>query len=404
MQCRVVVVLALVAACSARDEAAPSHETLPAPPRRAPEPTVATPPNAPAPPPAPSPAPASKTAARADRIELTFMGDIMFGGYFDDHYDPQEVELHDPLADIDALIASDLPFANFETTITRKLPNGGKDHDGKGHKRFVTIPERVAILPRHHITTVTLANNHQFDNDLKGLTETPEILRELGIQFIGAARTEAPRFRVETLEVKGWKIGFIPATTELNHRPRPTAPMIAFTESPTLAKELVPLIQAARADHDLVIVQVHWGIQYSDVPEKWQVAAAHAFIDAGADAVIGHHPHVLQAIERYRGGLVAYSLGNFVFPNGKEPVRQTGILRLGFTAKPDAPRACLDTAAFHPAMQDRQPITHPVPASGKLMKIIEQRLFALSAARPFATTWRVDGDRFTTEPACARPK
>ncbi len=337
--------------------------------------------------------------ARAARIELTFTGDINFGGYFDDHYDPQEVESYDPFTEVDSLLQSDLIFSNLETTITRKLPNGGKSHDGKGNKRFVTIPERVALLPRHHITTVTLANNHQFDNGPKGLVETVEILHELGITAIGAARTEAPRFKVETVDVKGWRIALIVGTTQLNSRPRPeTLPLIPFVDPKGLAGELVPLVTAARKDHDLVVVGVHWGVEYQDTPEKWQIDTAHALVDAGADAVIGHHPHVLQGIERYRNAVIAYSLGNFVFPNAKEPIRQGGILRLGF-AKP-ASSACLELAAFHPTIQIRPPLTHPIPATAKLQTLVAERLFRLSSTKPLATKWRIEQDRFLTDAAC----
>jgi poly-gamma-glutamate capsule biosynthesis protein CapA/YwtB (metallophosphatase superfamily) len=333
------------------------------------------------------------------RLELTFTGDLMFGGYFDDHYDPQVVEKNDPLVDMDAALVSDLPFGNLETTITRTLPNGGMGHQGKGNKRFVTLPERVAILTKHHFALVTLTNNHQNDNDVLGLTETPKILDELGLKYVGAARTEAPKFRVETVDVKGWRIGIIPATTELNIGQGAKAPMIAYAKETELKKELVPLVEQARKTHDLVFVVVHWGVQYQDVPAAWQVDAAHAFIDAGADAVIGHHPHHLQAIERYKAGVIAYSLGNFVFPNAKDVIRQTGVLRVGFAKK--AP-TCIDLLAFHPAVQIRPPITHPIPAKGKDLEMVAKRFFALSAAKPFATTWTLDGERFIAPTGCPK--
>lgn len=251
--------------------------------------------------------------AKAAKLELAFVGDLMFGGYFDDHYDPQFVEKHDPLVDIEAKLAADLTFGNFETTITRKLPNNGGPHDGKGNKRFVTLPTRVAVLARNgRFDAVTLANNHQLDNDVPGLVETPVILTELGLKYVGAARKDRnDRFIVENLDVKGWKVGFIAATAQTNRSPlRDPGPHIAYVPAPALKNQLVPVITAARASHDLLVVQIHWGQEYEDAPARWQVDTAHAFIDAGADIVIGHHPHVLQGIERYKGGVIAYSLGN----------------------------------------------------------------------------------------------
>ncbi len=336
--------------------------------------------------------------AKAARIDIAFVGDLMFGGYFDDHYDPQLVEKDDPLVDIEKHLAADLAFGNLETTITRKLPNNGGPHDGKGHKRFVTLPERVAVLTRNQrFHAVTLANNHQLDNDVPGLVETPKILDELGLKYVGAARKDRDaRFLVETIEVKGWRVGFVVATAQTNRTPlRDPGPHIGYVPAPALKNQLVPVIEAARASHDLIVVQIHWGQEYEDAPARWQIDTAHAFVDAGADAVIGHHPHVLQGIERYKGGVIAYSLGNFVFPNAKERVRDTGVLHLGF-----AGTKCLDAIAFDPAIQIRTPITHPIPAIGAARKEVGTRLATLS--KPFSTVWDVSGERFTAPSACVQ--
>jgi poly-gamma-glutamate capsule biosynthesis protein CapA/YwtB (metallophosphatase superfamily) len=336
--------------------------------------------------------------ARAARIEIAFVGDLMFGGYFDDHYDPQFVEKHDPLVEVAHLLKADLAFGNLETTITRKLPNNAGPHDGKGNKRFVTIPERVAVLTRdRRFHAVTLANNHQLDNDVLGLTETPKILDELGLGYVGAARTSGDKFRVETIDVKGWKVGFVAVTTQTNRTPFKDGPHIAYVPAPAMRNAIAPIVEGARANHDLVIVQIHWGAEYQDAPLRYQTDAAHAFIDAGADAVIGHHPHVLQGIERYKGGVIAYSLGNFVFPNAKERVRESGVLHLSFT---HGSRACLDAIGFDPTVQIRQPITHPIPAKGAHRASIAKRLSTLSTA--FATKWDVTGDRFTAPAACTK--
>jgi len=389
----------LVLACSGSDE----HARAPA------VPPSSTPPP---PPPAAAPAPADAALASADapaappppakapRVELAFVGDLMFGGYFDDHYDPQVVEKHDPLVDIAPALAADLAFGNLETTITRKLPNNGGPHDGKGHKRFVTLPVRVAVLARdRRFHAVTLANNHQLDNDVPGLVETPQILDELGLRYVGAARAQRDqRFVVEPLDVKGWKVGFLAATAQTNRTPlRDPGPHIAYVPAPALKNQLVPVIEAARGAYDLIVVQLHWGQEYEDAPARWQIDTAHALIDAGADAVIGHHPHVLQGIERYKGGVIAYSLGNFVFPNGKERIRNTGVLHLGFAA---GARPCLDAIGFDPAVQIRTPIMHPIPATGAAREEVATRLATLS--KPMATRWDTSGPRFTAPAACPR--
>ena len=229
-------------------------------------------------------------STRAARIELTFTGDVMFGGYFEDVYGPLLSEVHDPLVEVASLLASDFALANLETTITRKL-----DLPGKGHKRFVTIKERVAPLVRHGIHAVTLANNHLYDNRARGLVETPALATELGLAVFGAARAEPPGVRVETAVVKGWRVGILSVTTRMNTRPRKGEPIAPFVEERKASAELAPLVTAARTDHDLVVVAIHWGNEYQDAPARWQVDTARALVDAGADAIIGHHVHVLQA-------------------------------------------------------------------------------------------------------------
>ena len=378
--------LALLVACGgAAGERAESTST----------PATATsgPPTAAATPPA-----AGQPAAadpRAERIELTFMGDVMFGGTFSGRFVPQDAEANDPLTEVEGLVASDLPLANLETTVVEEIPVDRM----KGNLRFAATPGQVATLPRHGIKTVTLANNHANDLDGAGVAETPTHLRALGIQFIGGFVLAPPVFRAETVEVKGWRIGFVTATTKLNRPQKPGDPVVPVVDIGNLEATLVPVIEEARARHDLVIVVLHWGTQYAEVPSMEQVAAARAFIDAGARAVIGHHPHILQAIERHKDGLIAYSLGNFVFQNAVKGQRDTGVLRLGFSKSGSG---CIDLVAFHPAIMRAKPVHHPVPATGAEFSDIARKVARLSTTAPFSTRWTVDGDRVVTSAACPR--
>lgn len=376
-------ILFLVVACGGRS-ADPAGPASAAPPRADPsEPAHQTP--RPRDPAAPDP--------RAERIELTFMGDVMFGGTFSGRFVPQDAEAHDPLTEIEPLVASDLPLANLETTVVADIPVARM----KGNLRFAATPGQVALLPRHGIKTVTIANNHANDLDSAGLHETPTHLRALGITFIGGFATDGPVFRAETILVKGWKIGFVAATTKLNRPQKPGDPVVPLVDIAELQATLVPIIEKARAGHDLVIVVLHWGTQYADTPAPEQVAAARAFIDAGARAVIGHHPHILQAAERYKDGLIAYSLGNFVFQNAVKGQRDTGILRLGFSR---AGAGCIDLVAFYPAVMRGQPVHHPVPATGTELTDIARKLQKLSSSKPFSTRWTLANDRLTAPAAC----
>jgi poly-gamma-glutamate synthesis protein (capsule biosynthesis protein) len=337
---------------------------------------------------------AGRAAAEpAARIELTFAGDIMFGGTFSGKWRPQEAGSFDPLKEIAPQLAADLAMVNLETTVVAKIPKL------EGDLRFAARPDQVATLPRNGVRAVTLANNHIADVDADGIEQTPKHLRELGITAIGAPRTDdGALFRVEAIDVKGWKVGFIAATQWLNRPQRRGVPRVPKLDGATLARELEPVVKQARASHDLVIVVLHWGVQYADHPDAWQVKAARAFIDAGADAVIGHHPHILQRIERYRDGVIAYSLGNFLFNNALPGQRNTGVLRLGF-AKRDA-RRCLDKLELHPAAIYPSPVHHPKPVTGKIFDEIEARVVKLSRRGDAPTQWQRTSDRLSVPGAC----
>jgi poly-gamma-glutamate synthesis protein (capsule biosynthesis protein) len=212
---------------------------------------------------------------------------------------------------------------------------------------------------------------------------------------LGAAHMEAPFFRIDTVEKNGWKLGFIAITTRTNSPIRPGLPVVPYLSTNDIRATIVPLVTEAKADHDLVIVMVHWGDEYAEAPSLPQVKAAHALIDAGAALVIGHHPHVLQAVERYGDGLVAYSMGNFLFENTHDIPRLTGVLHVRVR---DEGR-CIERAAFHPAYIKRTPVQHPVPATGGMGKRVRARVTEQSKA--FDTTWTLEGEDLVLDsPAC----
>jgi hypothetical protein len=394
---RAWVWICLPVACASTDH--PPSKTVP-PDQRV---TFAGDPGPAAPTPALTPAATPPAPAKLGKVELTFAGDVMFGRFHDKGFRPIRAEQLDPFVQVAALLASDHAMVNLETPVMRKPPSRSTFGTTM---RFVASPDRVATLPRHGVKTVTIANNHFWDMHKAGATQTAEVLAELGIRAIGAARHEDPLFRVETVEVKGWKIGFIAGATECNTDWDHAFPKLPWAERDEIGDRLVPVIEAAHADPelDLVIVTVHWGIEYLDAPEAWKVRAAHRWIDAGADAVIGHHPHVLQGIERYKGKLIAYSLGNFLFDNTSSNRKWGGVLRLTFDH--DAGAACIAAASFRPTITVPEPGHHVTIARGKGFKAIADRLIKLSNAKGgmTRTAWKVDGERLTTAfPACGTP-
>lgn len=315
----------------------------------------------------------------------------MFGRFIEGGFSPIEAEKHPPFEGVEALLqAADMTMVNLETPVMAAPPPTSA---WGTRMRFVATPSRLATLAAAGVDVVSLANNHWYDLRAAGVSETPGHCQAAGLTAIGAARAE-PRFRVETIEVRGRKIAAIAATTQRNGDQREGEPLLPFATPRELHELVTPLVAAARADHDLVMVVMHWGVEYADAPSKWQIDAAHGFVDAGADLVIGSHPHVLQAVERYKGGVIAYSLGNFLFDNTVLVPRQTGVLTVTIDA------AGCSHARFDPALVNKFPEHHVAAAPGRKGRIIRDRLRTLSSAKPFKTTWTDDGDALHLAPAC----
>jgi hypothetical protein len=274
---------------------------------------------APATPPEPEPKPAF--------LDLVFVGDVVLGEYvFDGHRSfAGPLAPGDPFIDVAELLEADLVVGNLESPVMHEIPEKSPLHYGH---RFGASAPAVAGLAAGGFDVMSVANNHANDLGREGLEQTPEVLRAVGITPVGEARHAGSPLRMVTLEHRGWKLGLLSATTWLNHAPTLGDPSVPVVGTSRLKRALVPLVEEARADHDLVIVLLHWGRERRERPEPAQIHAAHALVDAGADLVIGHHPHVLQGIERYGDGLIAYSLGNFLFPAREDAFRDSAVLRV----------------------------------------------------------------------------
>jgi poly-gamma-glutamate synthesis protein (capsule biosynthesis protein) len=392
-----VVASVLAAACSGAGEPraagpATQPQSQPREPQPEPEPAPAPAPLPVAELPIPEVEPAPPPDPRAETLDLAFAGDVMFGRYVSDGFREIPAERIDPFKRVARLLDSDFTMVNLETPVVRDIPDRSPH---KGKYRFVTNKERVASLLDGNVDAVTLANNHAYDMRMVGVVETPEILDEIGLTYVGAHRYEPPILRAESVEVKGWKIAYVAATTERNAHQRKKDPELPFAEREALEAALLPVIEEARPRHDLVIVVLHWGDEYKEAPDDWQVSAARAFVDAGADAVIAHHPHVLQGIERYGKGLIAYSLGNLLFDNLRPTRRLHGILHLQFRRD----GSCLDGAVFHPTVGTERWFT-PKPA-GDEFDDVAKRLRKLSKREPLIETeWTIDGETLTVDGAC----
>ncbi len=211
----------------------------------------------------------------------------------------------------DAYASADVSFANLEGVLARRGAPIQKSYV------FRNPPEHVRALIDGGVDIVSLANNHTLDYGPDGLVDTMLTASLNGVAHVGAAVDEPAAYAPAILEVKGVRLAFlayanVPPEAGFDTRELaagPGKPGVAWATEDAVRRD----VAAAKARADHVIVSFHFGDEYRDAPNALQVSLAHAAIDAGASVVLGHHPHVLQGIERYRGGVIAYSLGNFVF-------------------------------------------------------------------------------------------
>lgn len=345
------------------------------------------------------PTPPSPTSM-ATTLDVAFVGDIIFGRYRGDTFDPIPEPDFDVFAAIQPLLVADYVVGNLETPVVEELPTKSPI---ASRFRFGASKAHVAMLATTGFDAVSMANNHWYDQRLLGLEQGPRVLDRAGIVPLGEPTSPAS-FRVQTVELEGWRIGFIALTNRTNAPLRENQPQTPYLLTRDVAQTIGPVVQAARADHDLLIVQIHWGDEYADGPNTTQRRAAHALVDAGVDLVIGHHPHVLQGVERYGHGLIAYSLGNFLFENTSSPPRLTGVLHAQVHRNDPSQRgqgsACIESLRFKPAYIARQPTPHPTPATGGMRRAVANRLRQTSER--FATTWQDDGDDLVMAGTCSK--
>ncbi len=272
-----------------------------------------------------TPAAAARLGARRAvpaTVTVAAVGDLMFGqgvSRFIDAAGPTAI-----LSRVATqLAAADLALGNLEGP----LASGGRAARGKD----VTLlgnPKAIRALSSAGIDAVSLANNHALDYGVPGLRSTIAALDRARIQHAGAGLSEAAARRPAVLAVRGVRVAFL----SYSHiRP---AGFVATAGRPGIAAsrwrmaDVAKEIRSAKRSNDLVIVAFHWGVERRGDADSGQIADGHAAVDAGADLVIGSHPHVIQGIERYKGKLIAYSLGDFVFDHAARKTGESFILSI----------------------------------------------------------------------------
>lgn len=266
----------------------------------------------------------------------------------------------------------DLTIVNMEGTLTEETTREPKQFAFKGDAEY------AKILTAGAVETANLANNHSFDYGKKSYEDTITALEAEGISSFGYERTAV-------MDIKGVKVGL--------------AGVYELAEHIDCKQDLLDNIASLKEQGaQIIIVSFHWGQEKENVPNDVQVELAHAAVDNGADLVLGHHPHVLQGIEEYKGKNIVYSLGNFCFGGNSAPSdMDTMIFQQTFTVKDGKLQEdnvtnilpCKISSAYEEGYNNYQPIL----AEGEQKEKIFERLSEYSQKAQEA------GDRLAQENA-----
>ena len=302
----------------------------------------------------------------SEEVSLLAVGDVSFSRGVASMV-KQQNNIYYPFLKIkDYLKSSDLVFGNLESPITE----GREISDFE--MVFRSDPNTTQALKDAGFSIMSLANNHTPNFGEQGLLDTFDYLTSAGIQYVGAGKNEQEANSVVYTEVKGIKFAFlayndadvVPDSYEANDIHAGTAFM--------RIDKMSEAVKEAKKKSDFVIISMHSGTEYIATPNSSQTNFSHAAIDAGADLVIGHHPHVVQTMEKYKGRFIFYSLGNFVFdqPWSKE-TKQGLTVKIYFTKKG------ISKISFLPIIIENY--SQPRPANNDEAEKILQRLgFSLS--------------------------
>ncbi|MGH1366633.1 MAG: CapA family protein [Calditrichia bacterium] len=301
------------------------------------------------------------------KVTVVATGDTMLGSWIGDIIE-EKGHMYPFVHIKEYLDSADLHITNLEAPFGTR----GKPFDKKF--TFRVHPDLVHVLRAGSVDIVSLANNHMLDYGPECVEETRQLLDLHEIKYAGAGSNLTVAREAAIEEVNGRRVGFLSYTLTFPEE---------FWASDTSAGTCFPYesfafkdVARLKSKTDFVIVACHWGQELRTTPKPYQVKLAHRLINNGADVVLGHHPHVVQGIEFYKGKMIAYSLGNFVFASYSERVKDSMLLQFSLGDE-DVMKARIVPINVYNAVVDFQ----PVPLKGKArtaflerMKIMSQEL------------------------------
>ena len=323
------------------------------------------------------------------RVTLAAVGDIQT------HVNlrrPREIPDGDPFALVRDAIAADLTVGNLEGPVRLD----GREPMPGANGPSLEQPSNVGrLLADAGFDLVSVANNHALDFGPAAVLDTLATLREAGVDASGAWEDPSDRFQPVIRSVGGVTIGFLAYTMWLNLPDLRAVVGLGNFRLDDVESE----IAALRPYVDFVVVQVHWEKENDHFTYGATRDLAHAMVDAGADVVIGHHAHVLKGLERYRGAVIAYSLGNFVFGFEQGARGTSAILRLAMVRRADGVRSIEDVEVIPVTLGGPRAI--PKVATGGRWGRVVRLLAGLS--HPMGTWVTLDGQVRSLEAGGAGP-
>lgn len=285
-----------------------------------------------------------------------------------------------PLAEVkEFLTGFDLAYANLESPVSARGRSTGKLYCFRGDTNF------FAGVVKAGFDVISIANNHTVDWGQTAFSDTRDIIERHGLLPVGYGA--ASEVNPAIVEKNGLRFAFF-ASVGLPLR-GVVWPLGLSGPCQADIATLASAIRDIRPEVDFIIAGMHWGEEYKYRPMTDNVSWAHKLIDAGADLVVGSHPHILQSIEFYKGRLILYSLGNFVYDQHKIYQRQSGIFACVFR------KGAIDSAAFIPVYLNE---FRPGLVKGNEFDSIAARMAEIS--RDYRTRFRSASDRlFITDTA-----
>ncbi len=254
-----------------------------------------------------------------ETVTLLFGGDVTLSNFFEAKV---RGDYGKTFAKMPEYAKADVSMVNLENPLT----TANTRRTGKSFN-FKAKPESIEALTSGGVDIVTLGNNHAMDYQGKGLSETMEHLEKAGIYAVGAGRDLREARRPKIVDVKGHRIAYFGYYNAYWHAATDGAPGTNPRDFDAIKADM----EAVRDQVDWIVVNYHWGEENAHYPAGYQRQLAQFTIDHGADLIVGHHPHVLQGAEVYKGKAIVYSLGNFIFGGNSRRNYVTAALQVSLT-------------------------------------------------------------------------